>query len=95
MIAMVLGSSFFLNLATEGDIVGNSLFLNKMIPITVLSWLFQLLTFNCIESMNCLVCIFSQQLEVFFDAKGFMARLHIYFNDDVLYFFGSKQIYFN
>jgi putative colanic acid biosynthesis UDP-glucose lipid carrier transferase len=62
---MVIGSIIFLNLATEGDIVGNSLFLNKMIPITVLSWLFQLLTFNCIESMNCLVCSIFFAMEVF------------------------------
>ena len=46
MIAMILGTIIFLNFASEESIGWNALFLNKMIPITILSWLFSVTYFQ-------------------------------------------------
>lgn len=46
MIAMVFGTIIFLNFAIEEKVGWNTLFVNKMIPITILSWLFSVTYFQ-------------------------------------------------
>ena len=46
MIAMVIGTMLFLKFATPEDVGWNTLLINKMIPITILSWLFSVTYFK-------------------------------------------------
>lgn len=92
MIAMVIGSIVFLNFATEGNILENSLFLNKMIPITVLSWLFSVAYFQLyrVNELFSLQYFFRNSWRSFLTQRVLWHGYIFIFNDDVLYFFGSK-----
>jgi putative colanic acid biosynthesis UDP-glucose lipid carrier transferase len=46
MMAMIVGTMLFLKFATEEDVAWNTLFLDKMMPITILSWLFSVTYFK-------------------------------------------------
>ena len=92
MIAMVLGTILFLNVATEENVVWNSFFLDKMIPITILSWLFSVTYFQLyrVDVLFSLDSFFRNSWRAFF-TQGVLWHSYIFiFQDNVLYFFGSK-----
>ena len=93
MAAMILSTIIFLKFATEEQLAWNTLFLNKIIPITILTWLFSISYFRLYQ----IGVLFN--LEVFF-ANSWRAFLtqrvlwysYIYvFSDDDWYFGGSKS----
>lgn len=92
MIAMVLGTIVFLNTAVDENVGWNALFLNKMIPITILSWLFSVTYFNLyrVDVLFSLEEFFQNSWRAFF-AYGILWNSYIFiFQDNVIYFFWSK-----
>ena len=92
MIFMILGTVLFLNFATEENMGWNALFLNKMIPITILSWLFSVTYFQLyrIDVLFNLEHFFRNSWRAFFTQRVLWHSYIFIFQDDVLYFFGSK-----
>ena len=92
MIAMVLGTIVFLNFASEDNISRNGLLLNKMIPITVLSWLFSVTYFQLyrVDVLFNLELFFRNSWRAFFTQRILWHSYMFIFQSDVLYFFGSK-----
>lgn len=92
MIAMVVSTMLFLNLATEEYIGWNTLFLDKMIPITILTWLFSVTYFKLyrVDVLFSLEDFFGNSWRAFFTQR-ILWYVYIYvFQDNILYFFGSK-----
>lgn len=92
MIAMVFGTMLFLKLATVDNVGLNVLFLNKLIPITILSWLFSVTYFKLyrVDVLFSLEEFFGNSWRAFFTQR-ILWHLYIYiFQDNILYFFGSK-----
>ncbi len=92
MIAMVLGTVLFLNFATEEIVGWNTLFLDKMIPITILSWLFAVTYFKLyrVDVLFSLEYFFSNSWRAFLTQRILWHSYIFIFQDDVIYFFGSK-----
>jgi putative colanic acid biosynthesis UDP-glucose lipid carrier transferase len=92
MIAMILGTIVFLNFANEEKIGWNTLFLDKMIPITILSWLFSVTYFQLyrIDSLFSLDDFFRNSWRAFFTQRVLWHSYIFIFQDNVLYFFGSR-----
>ena len=92
MIAMVLGTIVFLNFATEENIGWNALFLDKMIPITVLSWLFSVTYFQLyrVDVLFSLESFFRNSWRAFLTQRILWYSYIFIFQDDAIYFFGSK-----
>lgn len=92
MIFMIIGTVLFLNFATEENMGWNALFLNKMIPITILSWLFSVTYFQLykIDVLFNLERFFRNSWRAFFTQRVLWHSYIFIFQDDVLYFFGSK-----
>lgn len=92
MIAMVFGTVVFLNFATEENIGWNGLFLNKMMPITILSWLFSVTYFRLyrVDVLFSLDEFFRNSWRAFFTQRILWHSYIFIFQDDALYFFGSK-----
>lgn len=92
MIAMILGTIVFLNFANEEKIGWNTLFLDKMIPITILSWLFSVTYFQLyrIDSLFSLEDFFRNSWRAFFTQRVLWHSYIFIFQDNVLYFFGSR-----
>jgi putative colanic acid biosynthesis UDP-glucose lipid carrier transferase len=92
MIAMVLGTLLFLKVAAVEDVGLNGLFLDKMIPVTILSWLFSVTYFKLyrVDVLFSLEDFFGNSWRAFFTQR-ILWHIYIYvFQDDILYFFGSK-----
>lgn len=92
MIAMILGTIIFLNFASEESIGWNALFLNKMIPITILSWLFSVTYFQLyrVDVLFSLDDFFRNSWRSFFAQRILWHSYIFIFQDDVLSFFGTK-----
>lgn len=92
MIAMVLGTIVFLNFASEEKIGLNSLFLDKMIPITILSWLFSVTYFQLyrVDVLFSLDYFFRNSWRAFLTQRILWHSYIFIFQDNVLYFFGSR-----
>lgn len=92
MIAMILGTIVFLNFANEEKIGWNALFLDKMIPITILSWLFSVTYFQLyrIDVLFSLEYFFRNSWRAFFTQRILWHSYIFIFQDNVLYFFGSR-----
>lgn len=92
MIAMIFGTILCLNVATEEQIGWNTLFLNKMIPITILSWLFSVTYFQLyrVDVLFSLEYFFRNSWRAFFTQRILWHSYIFIFQDNVLYFFGSK-----
>jgi putative colanic acid biosysnthesis UDP-glucose lipid carrier transferase len=92
MIAMILGTLMFLKFATEEHVGWNVLFLNKMIPITILSWLFSVTYFQLyrVDVLFSLEYFFRNSWRAFFTQRILWHSYIFIFQDDILYFFGSK-----
>ena len=92
MIAMVIGTMLFLKFATPEDVGWNTLLINKMIPITILSWLFSVTYFKLyrVDVLFSLEDFFGNSWRAFFTQRILWHSYIFIFNDDILYFFGSK-----
>lgn len=92
MIAMVLGTLLFLNFANEERIGWNALFVDKMIPITILSWLFSVTYFQLykVDVLFNLETFFRNSWRAFFTQRILWHSYIFIFQDNVLYFFGSR-----
>lgn len=92
IIAMVFGTILFLNFVSEEDVVWNYFLLDKMIPITILSWLFSVAYFQLyrVEGFFNLEYFYRNSWRAFF-AQSILWHSYIFiFEDNVLYHFGSK-----
>ena len=92
MSAMIISTLIFLKFATEESLGWDALFLNKMIPITVLSWLFSVSYFKLykIDVLFSLEHFFRNSWRAFLTQR-ILWHVYIYiFQDDISYFFESK-----
>jgi putative colanic acid biosynthesis UDP-glucose lipid carrier transferase len=92
MAAMVLGTIMFLKFATEEDVGWNTLFVNKMIPITILAWLFSVTYFQLyrVDVLFSLEDFYRNSWRAFLTQRILWHSYIFIFQDNVLYFFGSK-----
>lgn len=92
MTAMILGTMLFLKIATEENVGWNTLFLNKMIPITILSWLFALTYFQLyrVGVLFSLEEFFRNSWRAFLTQRILWYSYIYFFNDDRLYFLGDR-----
>ncbi|OXA88968.1 exopolysaccharide biosynthesis polyprenyl glycosylphosphotransferase [Flavobacterium hercynium] len=92
MIAMILGTILFLKFASEERIGWNALFLDKMIPITILSWLFAVTYFQLykVDVLFNLETFFRNSWRAFFTQRILWHSYIFIFQDDVLHFFKSR-----
>lgn len=92
MAAMVIGTVMFLMFATEVDVSWNELFLNKMIPITILSWLFSVTYFRLYQVgvLFSLEEFFRNSWRAFLTQRILWYSFIYFFYDDRLYSFGGK-----
>jgi putative colanic acid biosynthesis UDP-glucose lipid carrier transferase len=92
MIAMIYGTLLFLDFVTEKDVGWNTLFLNKMIPITILSWLFSVTYFQLyrINVLFNLDDFFRNSWRAFLTQRILWHSYIFIFQDDIVHFFGSK-----
>ncbi|MGQ7947238.1 exopolysaccharide biosynthesis polyprenyl glycosylphosphotransferase [Flavobacterium sp. WC2509] len=92
MAAMLLGTLIFLQIANEEHVGWNTLFLNKMIPITILSWLFSVTYFKLyqVDVLFSLEYFYRNSWRAFLTQRVIWQGYIFIFQDDVLYFFGSK-----
>lgn len=92
MIAMILGTMLFLKFATEANVGWDALLLNKMIPITILSWLFALTYFQLyrVEVLFNLEEFFANTWRAFLTQRILWYSYIYFFHDDRLYFLGDK-----
>jgi putative colanic acid biosynthesis UDP-glucose lipid carrier transferase len=92
MIAMILGTMLFLKFAIEEEVGWNALFVNKMIPITILSWLFSVTYFQLyrVDVLFSLEDFFRNSWRAFLTQRILWHSYIFIFHDDILYFFGSK-----
>jgi putative colanic acid biosynthesis UDP-glucose lipid carrier transferase len=92
MMAMVFSTVVFLNFTIEENIGWNALFLNKMIPITILIWLFSVTYFQLyrVDVLFSLDDFFRNSWRAFLTQRILWHGYIFIFHDDVLYFFSSK-----
>lgn len=92
MIAMVLGTMLFLKFAALEDVGWNILFLDKMIPITILSWLFSVTYFKLyrVDVLFSLEDFFRNSWRAFLTQRILWHSYNFIFQDDIIFFFGSK-----
>ena len=92
MLAMVIGTLMFLKFATEEDVGWNALFLNRMIPITILSWLFSVTYFQLyrVDVLFSLEDFYRNSWRAFLTQRILWHSYIFIFQDNILYFFGSK-----
>jgi putative colanic acid biosynthesis UDP-glucose lipid carrier transferase len=93
MVAMVIGTMIFLKFASEEHLGWNALFLNKIMPITILSWLFAITYFklyqvNVLFSLN---DFFANSWRAFLTQRVLWASYIYFFNDDGLSVLGDKS----
>jgi len=89
---MVIGTLMFLKFATEEDVGWNALFLNRMIPITVLCWLFSVTYFQLyrVDVLFSLEDFYRNSWRAFLTQRILWHSYIFIFQDNILYFFGSK-----
>lgn len=92
MIAMVLGTMLFLKFAALEVVGWNILLLDKMIPITILSWLFSVTYFKLyrVDVLFSLEDFFRNSWRAFLAQRILWHSYIFIFQDDIIFFFGSK-----
>ncbi len=92
MIAMILGTILFLKFVSDGNMGWNALFLNKMIPITILSWLFSVTYFQLyrVDVLFNLEYFFRNSWRAFFTQRILWHAYMFIFQDNELYNVESK-----
>ncbi len=96
MAAMIFGTIIFLKFATEEVVGWNSLFLHKVIPITVLSWLFSITYFRLyqVEMLFNLGEFFANSWRAFLTQRILWHSYIYFFYDNRLYVLGGKAYLF-
>lgn len=91
MTAMILGTMLFLRIATQDNVEWNVLIINKMIPITILSWLFSLTYFQLyrVGVLFNLEEFFANSWRAFLTQRVLWYSFIYFFYDYKLYFFGG------
>ncbi|SHG21999.1 putative colanic acid biosysnthesis UDP-glucose lipid carrier transferase [Flavobacterium segetis] len=97
MVAMVLGTVIFLNLTNEVTNSWNSLILDKLIAIAVLSWLFSVTYFKLyrVDVLFSLEDFFRNSWRSFFTQRILWHSYIFIFHDDLTSRFGSKANLFS
>ena len=92
MLAMVIGTMIFLKFAAEEVVSWNTLFLNKMMPITILSWLFSVAYFQLyrVDVLFSLENFFRNSWRAFLTQRILWHSYIFIFHDNIIYYFGSK-----
>lgn len=92
MAAMIFGTMIFLKFATEEVVGWNYLFLNKIIPVTILSWLFAITYFKLyqMEMLFNLGEFFANSWRAFLTQRILWHSYIYFFYDDRLYIFGGR-----
>lgn len=92
MVAMIIGTMLFLKFAILEDVAWNSLLFSKMISITILSWLFSFTYFKLyrVDVLFSLEEFFGNSWRALVTQRILWHSYIFIFNDDLLYFFGSK-----
>ncbi|WP_418263487.1 exopolysaccharide biosynthesis polyprenyl glycosylphosphotransferase [Flavobacterium faecale] len=94
LIAMVLGTMIFLNFAIEEQMAWNALFLNKIIPITILTWLFSISYFKLYQVgvLFNLEVFFANSWRAFFTQQIlWYSYIYIFNNDN--FSFGRGKVF--
>lgn len=96
MAAMVFGTMIFLKFATDEVVGWNSLFLNKIIPVTVLSWLFAITYFRLyqMEMLFNLGVFFANSWRAFLTQRILWHSYIYFFYDHRLYVLGGRAYLF-
>lgn len=92
MAAMIFGTMIFLNFATEENVGWNALFINKIIPITILSWLFSITYFKLYQ-VNVLFNLgefFANSWRAFLTQRILWHSYIYFFHNDGLFVLGGK-----
>lgn len=89
---MIIGTMLFLKFAILEDVAWNSLLFSKMISITILSWLFSFTYFKLyrVDVLFSLEEFFGNSWRALVTQRILWHSYIFIFNDDLLYFFGSK-----
>jgi putative colanic acid biosysnthesis UDP-glucose lipid carrier transferase len=92
MAAMIFGTMIFLQFATEEVIGWNVLFINKIMPITILSWLFSITYFKLyqVDVLFDLGDFFANSWRAFLTQRILWHSYIYFFHDNKLFVFGGK-----
>lgn len=93
MTAMVVGNILFFNLANDEGFVWNTLYLNKMVVITMLSWLFVVIHFKLyvVDALFSLEDFYSKSWRALLTQMILLYSYVFVLQDNVLYFLGTKS----
>lgn len=96
MAAMIFGTIIFLKFASEEHLGWNALFLNNIMPITILSWLFSITYFRLyqVDVLFSLGEFFANSWRAFLTQRILWHSYIYFFHDERLYFFGGKAYLF-
>ncbi|MFA9191528.1 exopolysaccharide biosynthesis polyprenyl glycosylphosphotransferase [Flavobacterium sp. FZUC8N2.13] len=92
MTAMIVATMLFLNFASQEEVGWNTLFLNKMIPITILSWLFSVTYFRLyrVDVLFSLEDFFANSWRAFLTQRILWCSYIYFFHDEKLYILGDR-----
>ena len=93
MTAVVVGNILFFNLANDEGFVWNTLYLNKMVIITMLSWLFVVIHFKLyvVDALFSLEDFYSKSWRALLTQMILLYSYVFVLHDNVLYFLGTKS----
>jgi putative colanic acid biosynthesis UDP-glucose lipid carrier transferase len=94
--AMIFGTMIFLKFATEEHVGWNTLFLNNIMPITILSWLFSITYFR-LYKVNVLFSLgefFANSWRAFLTQRILWHSYIYFFHDEKLYVLGGRAYLF-
>lgn len=96
MAAMVFGTIIFLRFATEEHVGWNALFINNIMPITILSWLFSITYFKLyqVDVLFSLGDFFANSWRAFLTQRVLWHSYIYFFHDEKIYVFGGKAYLF-
>lgn len=92
MAAMIFGTIIFLKFVNVDGVDWNVLVLNKMIPITILSWLLSVTYYRLyrVDVLFSLEDFYRNSWRAFLTQRILWHSYIYFFHDDILYFFGSR-----
>jgi putative colanic acid biosynthesis UDP-glucose lipid carrier transferase len=96
MAAMVFGTIIFLRFATEEHVGWNALFINNIMPITILSWLFSITYFKLyqVDVLFSLGDFFANSWRAFLTQRVLWHSYIYFFHDEKIFVFGGKAYLF-
>ncbi|MCG9793532.1 exopolysaccharide biosynthesis polyprenyl glycosylphosphotransferase [Flavobacterium algicola] len=92
MLAMIVGTLIFLNFASSVEVEWGGLVINRLIPITILTWLFSITYFRLykVESLFSLEEFYGDSWRAFLTQRILWHSYIFFFHDDILYVMLSK-----